>query len=665
MTARAGDAMRVTRASRAIDDDIDRATRANARFAWLTLVFAAWLLGAVVAAVRAAIQGIGEAGFQRAVDSFSLGLFVLSVVCLLIVVPAVRKGRPWRTAFPPGYGVVGAGLVVLLAWEVADRGWVLGVAELEGIEGLLSPTRILLVIGLVLVACGPLHAASRSAGTGATRWAAVVSAAFVLTAVLLPGSFSPASSSWLERPTYFPGGELWLMDGDGSHQTRLITKEGRIGLSTPAWSPDGSRIAFVRVRFGDHSPVDDEAEVWVADADGSHSHALVQGPGYKWLPHWSPDGVWLVYTDEPPGGPWMAVGPRGIEGAGGQVGLGFLSGQASPVREHAEIWRVRADGTDVPEQITRIGSDDRAATYSPDGTKLAFDSTRDGNTRIWIMNVDGSDWHRVSYGDDDWGATWSPDGRWIAYRSWMGSLEPDPQIWVMAPDGSSRRRLTSGPGDHWAPSWSADGSRVAFALQAPDKPPAIWSVALDGSDLRNLTNDPSGSAELTSGGGAWSKDGRIAYARGEPPPVIADQLVSEDLAVAAILVTAMLVALVCVLAARIDPPFGAFAAILGISTIAFAATSEEWRFVPAAFVGGLTVDLLVRTAPERWKAVAAGAGSAGALVVGAALTVTLTSSRLGWSPTLLAGVIVASVVLGTILAEVIGPTRSEPSVQAA
>jgi hypothetical protein len=191
----------------------------------------------------------------------------------------------------------------------------------------------------------------------------------------------------------------------------------------------------------------------------------------------------------------------------------------------------------------------------------------------------------------------------------------------------------------------------------PDGRVAIWSVALDGSDLRNLTNDPGGDATLTSGGGAWSRDGRITYTRGESHPVLVDRLVSEDLAVAAVLVTALLVALVSVLTARTGPPFGSFAVILGISTAAAATITGEWRFVPAAVVGGLVVDLLVRLSPDRWKALAAGAGSAGALAVGAALTVTLTSGRLGWSPTLLAGVVVASIVLGCILAEVVGPTR--------
>jgi urea transporter len=93
---------------------------------------------------------------------------------------------------------------------------------------------------------------------------------------------------------------------------------------------------------------------------------------------------------------------------------------------------------------------------------------------------------------------------------------------------------------------------------------------------------------------------------------------------------------------------------MAISTLAFAVINEDWRLLPAAVVGGLIVDVLVRVSSERRKAIAAGAGSAAALVLGAALTLALTTG-LAWSPTLLAGVVVASVVLGWLLAEVVEP----------
>jgi hypothetical protein len=178
-------------------------------------------------------------------------------------------------------------------------------------------------------------------------------------------------------------------------------------------------------------------------------------------------------------------------------------------------------------------------------------------------------------------------------------------------------------------------------------------VATDGSDPRNLTNDPRAGAELTSGGGAWGNDGRIVYTRGSAPPAVADRLVRQDFAAAAMFLTAFIVALVAVVMARIRPPFGAFAAVFLISTGVVASISDEWRFIPAALVGGLLVDLLVRLVGERWKVVAAGAGSAGALVLGAETTVAMTSG-LNWSLTLMVGVQAGSVFIGWLVAELAG-----------
>jgi hypothetical protein len=383
---------------------------------------------------------------------------------------------------------------------------------------------------------------------------------------------------------------------------------------------------------------------------------VAQGDTYKWLPHWSPDGTFIVYTDEPAGGPWGTSVPP-AEGLGGFLGPGFVPGQATPAREAAHIWRVRADGTGAPEQLTDGDANDRAAAYSPDGTMLAFDSKRDGKTRIYVMDADGSNVHRLTDGADDWGATWSPDGKWIAYKSAFGPPGSEEQIMVMAADGSARRQLTSGPGGHTEPSWSPDGSRIAFEVSLDDKS-SLWSVALDGSDLQNLSNDPGAQFLLISGGEAWGRDGRIVYSRGLDPPASADPLVREDLGAAAMLFVAILVSLAAIIV-RIGPPFGAFAVILGISTALIGGLNDQWRFVPAALVGGLIVDLLVRYVPPDRKAQMAGAGLAAAVVLGAGTTVVPTTG-LGWSPALLFGVAFAAGAVGWVVGGLVGRRPSGP-----
>jgi TolB protein len=627
-----------------------------ASFVWLALFVGLWLIAGLAVVVSALNDGLtNDVGFSVYHIPFYLCLGVLAATSLFLVLRAVRGGRRWTQAYPEGYGSLGAGLVVLVAYLLVDVGWREGVGiQSSGIETAIAPSRILLFVGVLLVLATPLRA-TLQIGAGVNRWPALVSAA-LLVALVQPAGFHPAENPWLEHVRVGPTGEVWMMDADGSHQTRLIPVADPFQPWNATWSPDGREIAFTRVHVGVHTPDDDVADIWVADADGGRARPVVEGDSYKWLPHWSPDGDYIVYTDEPAGGPWGTSVPP-AEGPGGFLGPIFNPGGPTPVRQPAHIWRVRADGTGAPEQLTDVRANDRAATYSPDGTRLAFDSTRDGHTRVYVMGADGSDPRRLTDGADDWGAAWSPDGRSIAYKSSSGPGPGATQIVVMAADGSGRRQVTSVTGEPTVPSWSPDGSRIAFNLEQDGKG-SIWSIALDGTDLQNLSNDQSAASSLTFGGGAWGKGGRIVYTRGINPPASADPLVREGLGTAAILFVAILTSLASVVV-RIGPPFGSFALILGLSTALIGGLNDHLRFLPAAVVSGLIVDLVVRYVPPDRKAPVAGAGLAAAVVLGAGATVTFTTG-LGWSPTLLLGVALASAAVGWVLGGLVGHRPPEP-----
>jgi Tol biopolymer transport system component len=491
----------------------------------------------------------------------------------------------------------------------------------------------------------------------------VVSAGFVL-ALAWGASFHPAANPWMERATIDPNSEIWAMDEDGAHQTRLIESGGGVGAWNPVLSPDATMIAYSRLSQHDHpsGAIPPDADIWVAKADGSGARPLVVREGFQWLPHWSRDGAWIVFTDEPEGGPWMAAGPQGPEGGNGLLGLGFGPGATTPARRYARIWRVRVDGTGKPEQLTDSTGDDRAAAYSPDGKRLVFDSSRDGNTQIYVMDADGSNQQRLTQdGSDDWGASWSPSGKQIAFNA---ALTGEMQIYVLGVDGNGPAipiALTSDPGAHITPSWSPNGSHLAFGFEGLGPRPAceIRSIDASGNDIRDLTRSPGACEDLTSGGGAWGLNGKIVYARGENQAANTDPLVREDLAAASVLLTALLLSIVAAVLTRIDPPFGTFAIVMGIATAFAASQSEQWRFLPAALAGGLLVDVLVRftSGPRRGRVAAA--GSAVAFVLGAAATVGLTAG-LGWSPTLLLGVAAGSGVLGWSVGALIGPRHEKP-----
>ena len=635
---------------------IDRETAADRRFAWLTLVLAAWILVGGLLIVFALNNGLtDDVGISPYHLLFYSGILALVTLCLVLVIRAVRAGRPWHRALPRDYGSLGLGAFLLVAWPIVDIGWREGVGINElGIEGGFAPSRLLIPIGLTLLAVGPLRAAMRSTAAPVSRGWAIVASGALITMVLGIAGFQPAQSPWLETALNPPGDdiEIWVMDADGSHQTRLIEAADGYEAEGPAWSPDGSQIAYMRIKSSERiqRTCCDDIDIWLAAADGTHRRPLVVGPNQQWLPHWSPDGLWIVYTVDPPGGVGHNVGLNAPVFGPGQ-GPGF--DQPQTVANDADIWRVRADGTGQPEQLTRDPADDRAGAYSPDGLHILFDSTRqEGRTGVYVMDADGGNVVRATFFGDDWGASWSPDGARIAFHSSPTGEGSDIYVTPYPGFGHPPLRLTNDPATDMAPIWSPDGSRIAFQSYRDDRQ-EIWSMAIDGSDLRNLTRTPDAYESLTLGGEAWGHDGRILYERGSPGPAWTDPLVRENLGVAGTLFAAIMLAIVIVVLVRLRAPFGAVAIVMGSATVFGAIASDGWRFVPAAIIGGLIVDVLVRLAPPSIKAQVGGSGAAATLVLSTGVTVILTTG-LGWTPTLFVGATLACAAIGWGLGALVG-----------
>jgi WD40-like Beta Propeller Repeat len=635
-------------------DGRDPRQPADARFAWLSLFLAAWIFGGLILVIWALDNGLtNDIGASPYHVPFYTGLVALTAACLVLVRRAVMAGRRWHEAFPPGYGGLGAGLVVLLAWPIVDIGWRGGIGiPNAGIETMLAPSRLLLVAGAMLVASGPLRAALRSVDPAGGRWPAVLSAGLIYIVLGGAGRFQPAQGPWLESARFEPQSsyEIWVMNGDGSGQTRLIEAADGWEVGSPVWSPDGSQIAFTREKTPElaYARLDD-VDVWLASADGTNQRLLIGGGAWQWLPHWSPDGAWITYTIDGPGGPGAGAGLRG---SNSQFLLGQVFGQPPSVSPDVDVWRIRADGTGAPEKIIDGPADDRAGVYSPDGQHILFDSTRDGgHTAIFVAEADGSNPVRATFLGDDWGGTWSPDGTRIAFNS---SPEGQAQTIHVAtfPDTTRVTELPSVTFSDAAPSWSPDGTRIAFTSAGDGE---IWSIAPDvpGGDLRNLSRSLGTSEVLAPGGGAWGPDGRILYERWTDPPATSTPLVRNDLAVAGMLLEVVFLVIVVLVIVRIGSPFGAVAVVMGLGGVFPAVDGQDWRFLPAAVIGGLIVDLLIRLAPAERRPAVAGAAAGVVYVLGAGLTVILTAG-LGWTPSLLLGVAAVSAAIGWALAGVVG-----------
>jgi Tol biopolymer transport system component/TolB-like protein len=231
------------------------------------------------------------------------------------------------------------------------------------------------------------------------------------------------------------GWEIYVMDGDGRNQTRLTTSIGH--ALKPAWSPDGSRIAF----NGDG--------IYVMDADGSNQTRLTTSGGDE-CPTWSPDGRRIVFAS-----------------------YGLFS---------ADIFVMDADGSNRTQLTTT--DNDILPAWSPDGRSIAFSSKRDGDYEIFVMDADGSNQTQLTNNtSNDWYTAWSLDGRSIAFSS---DRDGDYEIFVMDADGSNQTQLTNNTSDDDEPAWSPDGRRIAFASGGFISS-NIFVMDADGGNVTQLT----------------------------------------------------------------------------------------------------------------------------------------------------------------------------------
>ncbi len=177
---------------------------------------------------------------------------------------------------------------------------------------------------------------------------------------------------------------------------------------------------------------------------------------------------------------------------------------------HYEIYTARADGSDL-RQLTNNGAYNAEGTVSPDGSRVIFTSTRDGDIELYSMRTDGSGVRRlttrVGY---DGGAFYSPDGKRIVWRAAYPATAADTadyrelleqrltrpsrlELWVADADGSNARQLTQLGAANFAPFFHPDGRRVIFASNHPDPRNRnfdLYLINLDGSGLEKVTTSP-------------------------------------------------------------------------------------------------------------------------------------------------------------------------------
>ncbi len=168
------------------------------------------------------------------------------------------------------------------------------------------------------------------------------------------------------------------------------------------------------------------------------------------------------------------------------------------------IYIMNADGTGIT-RLLNTAELSYAPSWSPDDTKIVFAGVRNGAEEINIVNIDGSDEIRLT-GPGNESPDWSPDGTKIVFASYRNG-NTSPEIYVMNADGTNQTRLTDSSGANFWPRWSPDGTKIVFMSSRTDNY-EIYTMNADGTNQTRLTN--------TSGlnlNPNWSPDGtKIVFA---------------------------------------------------------------------------------------------------------------------------------------------------------
>jgi serine/threonine protein kinase/dipeptidyl aminopeptidase/acylaminoacyl peptidase len=373
-----------------------------------------------------------------------------------------------------------------------------------------------------------------------------------------PVTFSPDGKQFAFTRVA-PGKESALMiaSADGTNQRKLTAhKNPPEIIGSPAWSPDGKRVAYVLSNSDSNDATIIEAQV----ADGSTRPLtaqrwfratklawLVEGSGLLMLAtpgqssvrqiwHLSyPEGearqltndlnnytgmslatgssTLAVVQSEQQASIWVA--PAGNVSRAHPVTSG--TGKADIVtawtpdgrivyRSNAsgtdDIWITGTDGGGSPKQLTSNVRINQSPTVSPDGRYIVFHSDRTGVPHLWRMNIDGSDQRQLTNGaSGEQNAQFSPDGRWLLYVTSSGKQT----VWKMPAGGGEPVQLT----DKFSrlPTISPDGKLVAYFYRDENAPWRIAVVPLEGGAPLRTSDLEAVPLDLN-----WTPDGRaLAY----------------------------------------------------------------------------------------------------------------------------------------------------------
>ncbi|NTW56590.1 MAG: Tol-Pal system beta propeller repeat protein TolB [Chlorobiaceae bacterium] len=259
-----------------------------------------------------------------------------------------------------------------------------------------------------------------------------------------------------------------------------------VQLLTGKKSVFGTKIAFVSTRTG-------TKEIYECDFDGQNIVQLTSSRSISLTPVFSPDGHYLAWTDFTSGRPNLYIRdlttnktvPASKNGVSIDPGWRNNNEVATTLSFEGdqEIYLIRPDGS-IAQRVTRNRGIDVSPTFSPDGGKMAFVSSRNGLPQIFVQDMGSGAVRRLTFsGRYNTQPSWSPVGDKIAYTTWENGSEIN--IFVINADGSGLVKLTSRCRENESPSWSPDGDMIVFTSNRDGKK-KLYVMNASGENQRPL-----------------------------------------------------------------------------------------------------------------------------------------------------------------------------------